>query len=103
MPLKKWLLIKENISLTDGLSSETARSVAKRLGFAGELINSATDLFLKLWKITTDKEAQLVEINPLVLTPSGIFAVDGKMILDDNAVFRQETIQELQKKKLIDL
>ncbi|MHA2389045.1 MAG: ATP-grasp domain-containing protein, partial [Candidatus Hodarchaeales archaeon] len=96
-------IIKENLSLTDGLSEETARSVAERLGFTGDLVDSASDLFLKLWKITTVKEAQLVEINPLVLTPSGLFAVDGKMILDDNAVFRQTTIQELQKKKLTDL
>jgi succinyl-CoA synthetase beta subunit len=96
-------IIKERVSLTGGLSEEVARSVAERLGFSAELIPSATDLFLKLWKIASEKEAQLVEINPLVLTPTGIFAVDGKMILDDNAVFRQETVQELQKKKLTHL
>ncbi len=96
-------IIKENVSLTEGLSEEVAKNVAKRLGFSAELISSATDLFLKLWKIASEKEAQLVEINPLVLTPTGIFAVDGKMILDDNAVFRQETVQELQKKKLTEL
>ena len=96
-------IIKENLSLTEGLSEKKARTVAERLGFTGDFIDSATDIFLKLWKITTEKEAQLVEINPLVLTPSGIFAVDGKMILDDNAVFRQGTIQELQSRKLSDL
>ena len=96
-------IIKENLSLTEGLSEGKARTVAERLGFTDDLIDSATDLFLKLWKITKEKEAQLVEINPLVLTPSGLFAVDGKMILDDNAVFRQETIQKLQEKKLSDL
>ncbi len=96
-------IIKESISLTEGLSEEVARTVAERLDFASDLIPSATDLFMKLWKITKEKEAQLVEINPLVLTPSGIFAVDGKMILDDNAFFRQETIRDLQKKKLTDL
>ncbi len=96
-------IIKETISLIDGLREESAKKVAERLGFSGDLVDSAKDLFLKLWKITTEKEAQLVEINPLVLTPNGLFAVDGKMILDDNAVFRQETIQELQKRKLSDL
>jgi succinyl-CoA synthetase beta subunit len=45
----------------------------------------------------------LVEINPLVLTPSGLVAVDGKMTLDDNAAFRQELIVELRKRKLTDL
>jgi len=96
-------IVKEKISITEGLSEETAISVARRLGFTDALLPSATDLFLKLWQITVKKEAQLVEINPLVRTPQGLFAVDGKMVLDDNAVFRQETIQELQKRKLSDL
>jgi succinyl-CoA synthetase beta subunit len=96
-------IIKQKISLIEGLSEETAKSVAKRLGIQDELIDSAVDLFIKLWRITKEKEAQLVEINPLVLTPEGLVAVDGKMMLDDNAFFRQETIQELQKRKLTDL
>jgi len=45
-------------------------------------------------------EAQLVEINPLVLTPSGLIAIDGKMMVDDDAAFRCSIIQELQDKKL---
>ena len=64
-------IIKETISLTEGLSEGVAKSVAERLGFADDLIPSATDLFLKLWQITVKKEAQLAEINPLVLTPQG--------------------------------
>lgn len=96
-------IVKENISLIEGLSETNARNVAAKLGFSGNNLESATDLFLKLWKITIEKEAQLVEINPLVLTPSGLIAVDGKMTLDDNAVFRQTLIKELQGRKLTDL
>ena len=44
-------------------------------------------------------EAQLVEINPLVLTPKGLVAVDGKMILDDDSSFRLPTVAELLEKK----
>ena len=96
-------IIKENITLAEGLSEDVAKSVAERLGFSGEDLDSATDLFLKLWRIATEKEAQLVEINPLVLTPSGVVAVDGKMTLDDNAAFRQELVVELRKRKLTEL
>ncbi|MFX1283666.1 MAG: succinate--CoA ligase subunit beta [Promethearchaeota archaeon] len=96
-------IIKQNISLTEGLSEVAAKGVAEKLGFSGENLNSAVDLFMKLWQITTKKEAQLVEINPLVLTPSGLVAVDGKMTLDDNAAFRQELIVELRKRKLTEL
>ncbi len=96
-------IIKENFQLYEGLSEDLARKVSNQLGFTGELLDSAIDIFHKLWKITKDLEAQLVEINPLVLTPSGLVAVDGKMILDDDTAFRQPIVQELQNKKLTPL
>ncbi len=96
-------IIKEPIALTKGLDKEKAMKVAQFLKFEGELANQAVDLFLKLWKITVEKEAQLVEINPLVRTPSGLIAVDGKMILDDNAAFRQELTRKLREQKLSEL
>ena len=96
-------IIKENFSFKDGLTRELAKKVAEQLGFTNHLLDSAIDIFLKLWEITIKTEAQLVEINPLVLTPSGLIAVDGKMILDDDAAFRQPLIQEFEEKKLSDL
>jgi succinyl-CoA synthetase beta subunit len=56
-----------------------------------------------MWKITIDTEALLIEINPLVLTHSGIIAIDGKMVLDENAAYRQPIIQELFEKKQTEL
>jgi succinyl-CoA synthetase beta subunit len=96
-------IIKENFSYKDGLSKEIIESAANQLGFSGELLPTARDLFVKLWEITTALEAQLVEINPLVLTPQGLKAVDGKMILDDDTAFRQPIVNELQEKKFTDL
>ena len=93
-------IIKENFKLTEGLSQNLAKKVSKQLGFTGELLDSAIRIFRKLWEITKGVEAQLVEINPLVLTPSGLVAIDGKMILDDDTAFRQPVVQELQNKKL---
>jgi len=89
--------------MKEGLTEQTAESVAKKLDFPDNLLKSAKDLFLKLWDITVSTEAQLVEINPLVLTPSGLVAVDGKMILDDDAAFRQPITKQLQNKKLTEL
>jgi succinyl-CoA synthetase beta subunit len=96
-------IFKESFSLKDGLNKELATKVAKKLGFSEKLLSSAIDLFNKLWQITNELEAQLVEINPLVLTPSGLVAVDGKMILDDDTAFRQPIVQQLQEKKLTEL
>jgi succinyl-CoA synthetase beta subunit len=96
-------IIKENFSIKEGLTEEIAYKVGQKLGLSEELLDSAKIIFIKLWEITINLEAQLVEINPLVLTPSGLIALDGKMIVDDDAAFRQAIIQEIQEKKLSDL
>jgi succinyl-CoA synthetase beta subunit len=96
-------IIKEAFSYQEGLTDEISQRVATKLGFSDEILVSAILILKKLWEICINLEAQLVEINPLVLTPSGLIAVDGKMILDDDAAFRQPVIQELQKIKLSDL
>jgi succinyl-CoA synthetase beta subunit len=96
-------IIKLNFSYSRGLTKETAKNAAIQLGFSDKLLESGADIFLKLWEIARKIEAQLVEINPLVKTPLGLIAVDGKMILDDDAAFRQPIIQNLQKNKLTDL
>jgi succinyl-CoA synthetase beta subunit len=49
----------------------------------------AVDILTKLWTCYVDADADLVEINPLILTPDGrVHALDAKVSLDDNAVFR---------------
>ncbi len=96
-------IIKEKFSYKEGLTIQLAEKVGKQLGFTGILLSSAIDILLTLWEIVIKLEAQLVEINPLVVSHSGLIAVDGKMILDDDAAFRQPIIKELQENKLSDL
>ena len=96
-------IIKLNFSYTTGLTENIARAAATRLGLSGTSLQFGINIFLKLWEIAKKLEAQLVEINPLVMTPSGLIAVDGKMILDDDAAFRQPIIQNLQERKLSEL
>ena len=96
-------IIKSNFSYTEGLTNEIAKDVGEKIGFSGDLLESAIEIFQKLWNITIKIEAQLVEINPLALTPQGLIAVDGKMILDDDAAFRQPIVKELLDKKLTEL
>ena len=96
-------IFRINFSLSNGLTDNIANEMAINLGFSEELQESAVRIFKKLWKITKDLEAQLVEINPLVLTASGLIAVDAKMILDDDSEFRQPIVKELRKKKLTEL
>ncbi|MFX1385325.1 MAG: ATP-grasp domain-containing protein, partial [Promethearchaeota archaeon] len=96
-------IIKEHFSIQEGLSDVISKRVAIKLGVSNSLLDSMISIFKKLWALVLHLEAELVEINPLILTPSGFIAVDGKIIVDDNAGFRQPCIQEFQKKKLNDL
>lgn len=96
-------IIKVNFSIHEGLSEEISQKIGQQLDFSENLLDSAIEIFQKLWEITLKLEAQLVEINPLVLTPLGLIALDGKMIVDDDAAFRQTIIRDFQEKKLSDL
>jgi succinyl-CoA synthetase beta subunit len=86
-----------------GLHSDLAEKISRKLGFSGKNFILAKEILLKLWEIVVDLEAQLVEINPLAMTLSGLIALDGKIILDEDSAFRQPLVEKLQEKKLSEL
>ncbi|HMF32960.1 MAG TPA: succinate--CoA ligase subunit beta [Candidatus Lokiarchaeia archaeon] len=96
-------IVKRSFSITEGLSEELAREVAGQIGIAEQDFEAISDIFLKMWTISSALEAELVEINPLALTPKGFTALDGKMILDDNAHFRNAVVNEYLEKKSTNL
>lgn len=49
----------------------------------------------KLYSLFVEKDCTLAEINPLAVTDDGVFALDAKMVIDDNALFRQDFRQEI--------
>ncbi len=66
-------------------------------------LNIESNLIEKVYKIFKDYDAELVEINPLATTEKGLMALDAKIIIDDNALFRHEfkkdeTLTELERK-----
>ncbi len=92
-----------NFSLSNGVTDNIANEMAINLDFTKDLQEEAVSIFKKLWSITKNLEAQLVEINPLVLTNSGLIAIDGKMILDEDSSFRQPIIEEIRKERVTEL
>ncbi|VVB85519.1 Acetate--CoA ligase [ADP-forming] [uncultured archaeon] len=65
---------------------------ARKLAFSLDRGNSdlIADVVKKLYRVFSDHDCILAEINPLALAESGVFALDAKMIVDDNALFRQD-------------
>jgi len=86
-------ILKESIDPAFGLMPYQARKVAQGLGLKGELINQAVKFFMGVYRAWWDNDAAMVEINPLciVAQPDGkhaLQAVDAKISLDDNGLFR---------------
>lgn len=86
-----------------GLRSFQARGLALALGLRGLVCEAAVELMLNLYRLFLDKDCSLLEINPLVITADGqLLAMDAKINLDDNALFRHPQEQALLDSSQLD-
>jgi succinyl-CoA synthetase beta subunit len=90
-------ILKEPIEPGIGLSPFQARKLAFGIGVPGPLANAAAAAMMALARATDSLDASLAEINPFILTKDGkAVALDCKMNIDDNAMFRHPDLQELR-------
>ena len=87
----KGQIIRE-IGLGD-ISKKVAKEIAEEINLDAKSVTYFVDILQKLSKLTVEKEAELTEINPLVILKDGsLLALDGKMMTDDNSNFRHEEL-----------
>ena len=79
-----------------GLHDFQARTLAYGLGLAGEEVREFLSIARALTRLARECDATLVEINPLAKTEAGLLALDAKVVLDDNALFRQKALAVLR-------
>ncbi|WP_441000879.1 ADP-forming succinate--CoA ligase subunit beta [Fodinibius sp. SL11] len=92
-------IVKEWVEPGMDLQHNQARHLAFALGLEGDAFKKAVKFIMALYNCYLETDANMVEINPLVLTPSGdVMALDAKMTFDDNALFRHPDIEELRDK-----
>ena len=85
------------------VSDDVARDVAKEMELEEDIADQFVDVLKKLSRLTVEKEAELVEINPLAIMQDGtIMALDGKLVTDDNSNFRHDELQKYQEKTAIE-
>jgi succinyl-CoA synthetase beta subunit len=83
-------LAKIRVDALEGVTPEIAREIAAAAKFDEAIQAQVADILVKLWEVMVAEDATLVEVNPLVLTPTGeVLALDGKVTVDDNAGYRQ--------------
>jgi succinyl-CoA synthetase beta subunit len=80
-----------------GMSPFYGRVIAAAFGLEGDLAKQCGKLVASLYRLFMEKDASLIEINPLVVTKEGrLVCLDAKMSFDDNALFRHPDIAELR-------
>ena len=90
-------IVKEYIDPAVGFQPYQARKLAFALGLKPEQINDAVKFMTGLYRVYTDLDASLLEINPFITTKDGkLYALDCKITFDDNALFRHKELKELR-------
>jgi succinyl-CoA synthetase beta subunit len=90
-------IVREPIDLSEGPTAQTQERVAAALGLSGPAAQEAGKFLRALWALFESTDASLIEINPLVLTTDNrLVALDAKVTLDDNALFRHPDLAALR-------
>ena len=90
-------ILSFNIDPTIGFQPFHSRLIANNLNLSGKSFKQAGNFFSQLYKLFTESDASLLEINPLVLTSeNSLIALDAKMAFDNNALYRHPKIMALR-------
>ncbi len=82
-------LARIRVDALEGCTPEKAQEIVDAAGFPEATKAQIVEILQKLWRVLVEEDATLVEVNPLVLTPTGVvLALDGKVTVDDNAHYR---------------
>jgi len=80
-----------------GIKDYQARDIAGGINLPREHWDAFSNILKGLWKVYCDYDAELAEINPLVITGANrLVALDGKMLIDDNSLFRHPDLSEMR-------
>jgi len=89
-------ILAEAVNPAVGLQAYQCRNLAFALGLEGRQINAFSKLVTAAYRLVLECDASLLEINPLVVTESGeLLALDAKVDIDDNALFRHPKLADL--------
>jgi succinyl-CoA synthetase beta subunit len=88
------------VASDEGIGEDDARALGQRLGLSGGVLPEFVGLLQRLASAFSSLDATLLEINPLLVTDSGDFvAADAKIVIDDNALFRQPELAALREEQ----
>ena len=90
-------IVKVAIDPTTGFQDFHGRKVGFALGLQGKQVNTAVSFLRSMYRAFVELDASVLEVNPLVVTGEGqLLALDAKMNLDDNALFRHKDVEDMR-------
>ena len=90
-------LVKRHVDPAEGFDAAQAKQLAVDAGIDEDVQDKVAELLLKLHEAFTAMDATLIEVNPLIVTADReVVALDAKVTIDNNAVFRHEELAELR-------
>jgi succinyl-CoA synthetase beta subunit len=90
-------IVRRHLGPGPELAPDVAGEIARRIWENDAHVAQAADILGKLARIVRERDAALVEINPLVVDDEGkVVALDSKVVIDDNALFRQKEMEALR-------
>jgi len=90
-------IVRYTVNPVLGLRGYHGRMIAGQLGYSGKEMFSLASVIGRLYRVAWEKDAELTEINPLALTPDGFVALDARLNIDDNALFRHQDLVEVSR------
>ena len=89
-------LVRHHVEPLQGLARDEALAIARQAGAEEDVLDGVADALLALYEVWDQEDATLTEINPLIVTPEReVRALDAKVSLDGNALFRHPDSQAL--------
>ncbi|MBL7126388.1 MAG: ADP-forming succinate--CoA ligase subunit beta [Dehalococcoidales bacterium] len=90
-------ILKQYVNLVTGFLPYQTRILAYSMNLPAESVRTATEIMTGIYRLLTEKDCSLVEINPLVITKDGkLLALDCKVNFDDNALPRHQDMAQLR-------
>ncbi len=91
-------IVKWPVDVMVGYHPYIAREICNRLGLEGKAVRSFAVVLERLYRLFQGRDAELVEINPLALSGEELIALDSKVVIDDDALFRQKDLPLVEEK-----
>jgi succinyl-CoA synthetase beta subunit len=96
-------LVKEHIDPTRPFTAAEARPIVEAAGLAEDVRDEAAEVLAKLTETAAAEDATLIEVNPLIVTGDRqVVALDAKVTVDNNALYRHEELAEIDAESIDD-